>query len=115
MSTVKVKGFNLLSSRNAIETLYGKEAVQKVIASLPPEDQAIFLNPILSHAYYPLDAYVRWLEGEIRVLYKGKREILERQFQDATEKAVHGIYSMIQRFASPREASHAIVSFNMLQ
>jgi len=109
---VKIKGYSFLSSRSAIESVHGKAAVQKIIDSLPPEDQLIFSNPILSHLYYPLDAYVHWLEGEVRILYDGDEAILDRRLREAMEKALKGIYSMIQRFTSPMEAVHGMAALN---
>jgi len=111
---IKVKGYSLLSSRTVIESQHGKDTVQKIIDSLPPEHQTIFSNPILSHAHYPLEAYVHWLEGELRFVYHGDEKALNRQFLAATEKALNGVYSMMQRFPSPMAAIHGMAAFNHL-
>jgi|SRR5215471_11824856 len=110
-----IKGYSLLSSRNVVERFYGKAAVQKVIDALPPEDQVVFSNPILSHAFYPLDAYVHWLEQELRILYNGDQTIIESQFLRATEKAVKGIYGVVQRFGSPAEAVEKMGALRTLE
>ena len=112
---VKIKGYALLSSRNVVESLHGKAAVDRVIEALPPEDRAIFSNAILSHAFYPLDAYVHWLETELRVVYHGDEKVVERQLFEATEKALNGIYAVMKRFTSPMEAIHAFAAFNHLE
>jgi hypothetical protein len=108
----KIKGYSLLSSRTVVETRYGQAALQKVIDALPPADRAIFSNPILSHAFYPLEAYVHWLETELRVLYDGDVSIINQQFLEATEKAMNGVYSMMQRFKSPMAAVHGMAVFH---
>ncbi len=109
---VKIKGLPLLTSKNFILERYGQEAYEKIINALSEEDRKIFNGVILSSQFYPLDAYVHWLELEVKLLYNGDKFVLVRQNLEATEKAVKGIYKIFLYLGSPEKVLERLGRIN---
>ncbi len=109
---VKIKGLPLLTSKNFIIEKYGQGAYDKIVTALSEEDRKVFSGIILSSEFYPLDAYVHWLELEVKLLYNGDEAVLVRQNLEATEKVFRGIYRVFLYLGSPEKVLERLGGIN---
>lgn len=71
-----VKGSKLTSKLSFLRERYGDDSVEKVIAAMPPEDQAT-LRFVLDVSWYPQDLYDRLVETIRDTVGKGDPAILD--------------------------------------
>jgi hypothetical protein len=109
---VKIKGLPLLTSKNFILEKYGNGALEKILNALSEQDRKVFSGVILSSEFYPLDAYVHWLELEVKLLYNGDESVLVRQNLEATEKVFKGIYRVFLYLGSPERVLERLGGIN---
>ena len=73
----QIKGSVVKSRLSFVEEHFGKEGVERVLATLPAED-AKALGSVLTVKWYPLELGTRLDDAIVRVLGDGKAEFFER-------------------------------------
>jgi hypothetical protein len=92
MKMVKIKGTPLQTSKDLALETHGEEMLNRLISLLNEEDRKIFSGKILSSAWYPLDAYVHWLEVSLTELCKNNEAAFDRRIQAGVEHQFRGVY-----------------------
>jgi hypothetical protein len=98
---IEIKGSAVLETVQAIKHRAGQPAYEKIADLLDPETKKIFQTPISTSSWYPLDAFTRFLELEIKVLADGKEEMVVRGAETVIERQLRGIYKVFVKFGSP--------------
>ncbi len=88
----QIKGAVLKSRLSFVEEHFGKEAVQRVLAGLPPVDQRT-LRMLFTSNWYPFALGKALDDSIVRVLGGGRTEFFERLGEASAEKNLSTIHS----------------------
>lgn len=99
---IEIKGSVINDSVNAVKLRSGEEIFKKILEQLNPDTKKIFESAIISHTHwYPLDAFLQYLEADLKLTANGdENELIERSEQ-LIEKQLRGIYKVFVKFGSP--------------
>jgi hypothetical protein len=97
----EIKGTVLLDTIAAIKARAGESELAKIVKHLRDETRNIFEKPIHLSNWYPLDAFVEFLEVDIRETAGGNREVLTKRSEKVIESQLHGIYKIFVKLGSP--------------
>ncbi len=99
---IEIKGSVLIDSIHAIKKRSGEEMFKKILDSLNTDTRKVFDNPnILSTNWYPLDAFLEFLDIDLKLTANGnEKELIERSEQ-LIEKQLKGIYKIFVKLGSP--------------
>src|SRR6266571_801754 len=90
----QIKGTVLLDTIAAIKARAGESELTKIVKGLNGEARNLFEGPIYSSTWYSLDAFVNFLEVDIRETANGVREVLSERSEKVIEKQLSGIYKV---------------------
>jgi hypothetical protein len=77
---VNVKGSVIIDAIKWARHKYGDQEIDQRINLLSPEAKSIFLGEIMRTEWYPLDAYVNFLELGFKEHYKNSTEYLNNVY-----------------------------------
>ncbi len=97
----QIKGTVLLDTIAAIKARAGANELAKIVSGLNEEARSLFEGPIYSSTWYPLDAFVNFLEVDIRETANGVREVLSERSEKVIEKQLSGIYKIFVKVGTP--------------
>jgi hypothetical protein len=97
----EIKGTVLLDTLKAIKARGGEAQMAAILASLDEASRKVFDSPIQASSWYPLDAFTKFLEADIRETANGDREVLIRRSEKVIESQLRGIYKIFVAFGSP--------------
>lgn len=99
---IELKGSVLIDSIKAIKSRSGEEMFIKILEQLKPDTRKIFENPnILSVSWYPLDAFLEFLDIDLKLTADGNENELIERSEKIIEKQLKGIYKIFVKFGSP--------------
>jgi hypothetical protein len=98
---VTIKGAAVLDAVRAMRKGHGDEGFARIVATLDPEARTIFEGAILPTSWYPLDAFVRLLDAELRQGAGGDERALVERAERIVEKQLRGIYRLFVKLGSP--------------
>jgi hypothetical protein len=98
---VQIKGSAIQETINQIQRRFGDDAFKKILSLLDDESRKVFEGEIFASTWYPLDAFTRFLEVEIRVLADGNEEMVTRGSEAVIERQLRGIYKAFVKLGSP--------------
>src|SRR5512142_103164 len=97
----KIKGVVVSDSIKAVKSRSG-EAYAGVVALLKSETRALFEQAnIIPSDWYSLDAFVEFLEADVKVTANGHEEELIRRSEIIIEQHLKGIYKLFIKLGSP--------------
>jgi len=99
--TPEIKGTTLIQSIDSIKARGGEHELAKIVEQLNPESKSIFEGRISPWTWYPLDAFVEFLEADIRLTANGDPEVLVARSEKVIEAQLRGIYKMFIKLGSP--------------
>ncbi|HKV04407.1 MAG TPA: hypothetical protein VJO53_04785 [Candidatus Acidoferrales bacterium] len=97
----QISGISVLDAVNAVKARIGEQDFARIVEQLGGEAKTIFSEPIQSWKWYPLDAFVEFLETDIRETAHGDREVLITRSEKVVESQLHGIYGIVVKLGSP--------------
>ena len=97
----EIKGTVLLDTIAAIKKRAGEEELAKIVGRLNGEARDIFEKPIHLTNWYPLDAFVEFLEADVQETAGGNREVLVTRAEKVIEAQMRGIYKIFVKLGSP--------------
>lgn len=97
----QIKGTVLLDTIAAIKARAGESEFTKIVQGLSGEARTLFEGSIYSSTWYPLDAFVDFLEVDIQQTANGDREVLTERSEKVIEKQLSGIYKIFVKVGSP--------------
>lgn len=99
---IEIKGSVINDSVNAVKSRSGEEMYKKILEQLNPDTRRIFETSIISHTHwYPLDAFLLYLEADLKLTAKGDENELIKRSEELIEKQLRGIYKVFVKFGSP--------------
>lgn len=98
---VTIKGSAVLDTVRALRKRSGDEGFARMVAALDDEARALFQGAILPTSWYPLDAFVRLLDADLRETAGGDERELIARTEWLVEKQLRGIYRLFVKLGSP--------------
>ncbi len=98
---VEIKGTALIDTIKAIKARAGEQEFARIVEQLDGETKSIFESRISPSSWYPLDAFVQFLETDIRETANGDREVLIARSEKVIESQLRGIYKVFIQLGSP--------------
>lgn len=99
----------------AIKARHGEEGLTKIINHLDGEAKLIFNSPIEPWKWYPLDAFVSFLDADITETADGDRRVLIERSKKVVEMQMRGVDSLIVNTDSPKYAINRIAVIHAAQ
>jgi predicted hydrocarbon binding protein len=87
----KVKGGKISSKLAFVKEAHGQQAVDDLIASLPPDDQGQ-LRVVLEGSWYAFDLYERLIRAVCQIVGGGDEAIYTKLGYHSAERALKGTY-----------------------
>lgn len=110
---IKINGTVVRDSVNSVKAQYGDQAYQTILGLLGGETRALFEKPIiLPSSWYSLDAFVEFLEMDLRVTARGNEQELIKRSEAIIERQLSGIYKMFVKLSSPEFLLNRISSIH---
>jgi hypothetical protein len=98
---VTIKGSAVLDSARGIRERLGDDAYARLVAGLDDDARHLFEGDILPTSWYPLDAFVRFLEADLRESAGGDERALVARSRWLFERQLKGIYRLFVKLGSP--------------
>ena len=99
---VKIKGTVLNDAVKAVKAQLGDQVYDAIVDLLEGETRALFERAfILSSNWYSLDAFVQFLEMDLKVTAQGNEQVLIKWSEASTERQLRGVYHMFAESESP--------------
>jgi len=108
----QISGSVLLDTMKAVKIRQGDQTLAKILADLDGETKLIFDAPIESWRWYPVDAFVSFLETDIRETADGDRRVLIERSGKVVESQLRGIYKFLVRIGSPKFVINRIATIH---
>ena len=99
---LQIKGSVVLDTVRAVKTRASEEEYARILSLLDKEARKVFEGEIFSSTWYSLDAFMNFLEVEIKVLFKGREEVLIRASEALIENQLQGIYKAFVKPGAPQ-------------
>jgi uncharacterized protein (TIGR02265 family) len=96
----QVKGTAVQSSARYVRERFGEEALAGVLAALPEEDRTP-LASVLPSSWYPMEAFLRFMQEAKRQLGGSEPEVLRNMGRASAEYGVTGVYKIFFKVGSP--------------
>jgi hypothetical protein len=97
----EIKGTALIDTISAIKARAGEQEFTRIVNLLTGDAKSIFENQISPSSWYSLDAFVEFLETDIRETANGNREVLVARSEKVIEAQLRGVYKVFIKFGSP--------------
>jgi hypothetical protein len=97
----QISGSVILDTLKAIRARRGDQELAKILSHLDGEAKLIFDARIESWEWYPVDAFVSFLETDIRETASGDRKVLIQRSKKVIEAQLRGIYGFLVKMGSP--------------
>jgi len=97
----EIKGTVLLDTLAAVKARAGESELARIVKALSDEARPIFEGAIYSSSWYSLDAFVEFLEVDIRETANGDREALSKRSEKVIEAQLSGIYKIFVKVGTP--------------
>jgi hypothetical protein len=99
---VKIKGTAVSDTIKAVKARYGDQTYDTIVGLLKGETRALFERPfILPSSWYSLDAFVEFLEMNLKVTAQGNEQELIKRSEVLVERQLSGIYKWFVKLGSP--------------
>jgi len=108
----QISGSVLLDTIKAVKARRGDEELANILVHLDGEAKRIFNAPIESWKWYPVDAFVGFLETDIRETADGDRTVLIERSKKVIESQLYGIYKFLVKLGSPKFVINRIATIH---
>jgi hypothetical protein len=99
---VRIKGVVVNDSIKAVKAHFGDQVYNSIVERLQGETRQLFeRTSIMPSDWYSLDAFVEFLEMNIRLTAQGNELELIRRSEALVEQHLKGIYKLFVKFGSP--------------
>ncbi len=98
----QIKGVVVSDAIKAVKSRFGEQVYGSIVGQLKGETRELFERPnIIPSDWYSLDAFVEFLEMDVKVTAQGHEEELIKRAEVLVEQHLRGIYKLFIRFGSP--------------
>lgn len=101
---VEIKGAAVGDAIKSVKARHGDQVYNTIVSQLQGEAQELFSQSakILPTEWYPLDAFVQFLEVDLKLTANGNEEELIKRSEAVVEKQLKGIYKVFIQFGTPK-------------
>jgi hypothetical protein len=107
---VQIKGTVLLDTIAAVKARSGESELAKIVGLLGGEARQVFQGAIDLSGWYSLDAFVDFLEVDVRETANCDREVLTKRSEVVIESQLRGVYGIFVRHGTPGFVINRIAS-----
>ena len=97
----RVKGTAVDASMRYVRERFGEAALAGVMGALPPADGSALGQGVLASSWYPMDAFLRFMQEAERQLGSRERDLTRRMGRTSSEYSIKGVYKAFFKFGSP--------------
>jgi hypothetical protein len=97
---VNIKGTVVLDTIHAVKEREGEQVLAKIVRLLDDDTRRVFEGEIFTTAWYPLDAFVRFLAVDLQETAGGNERVLIARSEVVVEQELRGIYRVFARLSS---------------
>lgn len=108
----QISGSVLLDTIKAVKARSGDQELAKILAHLDGEAKLIFNSPIELWKWYPVDAFVGFLETDIRETAGGDRRVLIERSKKVVEAQLRGVYGVVVKLGSAKFVINRIATIH---
>lgn len=99
---IEIKGAVVNEAIKSIKARHGDQTYNTIVGLLKRETRALFEQAsILPTSWYSLDAFVQFLEMDLKVTAQGNERELIKRSEELIERQLRGIYKLFIRLGSP--------------
>ena len=99
---IEIKGSAVRDTIKAVKERFGDQIYDSILNLLKEETRSIFKNEsVMPMTWYPLDAFVEFLEMDLRVTAHGDEQELIKRSEILFERQLGGIYRAFIKLGSP--------------
>jgi hypothetical protein len=98
---LEIKGSVLKDVIKSTKKAIGESNYNRLLDLCNPETKDLFLRPISTSGWYPLDAYTNFLDVVVSELFGGRPEGLIKSTEAIAERQLRGLYSSLVKVDSP--------------
>jgi hypothetical protein len=98
---IKIKGSVLLDAVKWARQKFGDEQIDRIISLMDAEAKSIFLGQIMRSDWYPVEAFVNYIEIELQEIFGRNTESLIELTGEPVAKQLRGIYALFVKLGSP--------------
>ncbi len=96
-----IKGLVLLDAVRSVRQRVGEETLQRVVQSMPDPWRGLLRSQLLPTSWYPLEAFVQFLDADLAVTGKGDTAGLGERAAAVIVQELNGVYSVLSRQKTP--------------
>lgn len=96
-----IKGTAVEASLRYVRERFDDATLGRVLDALPEADRAAFRHGVLASSWYPMDAFLRFMEESERQLGPQEPDLVRRMGRASSEYSLRGIYKIFFKVGSP--------------
>jgi len=96
-----IKGTAVDASLRYVRERFGEATLDRVLAALPEADRAALGHGVLASSWYPMAAFLRFMQEAERQLGPQESDLLRRMGRASSDYALRGIYKIFFKVGSP--------------
>jgi uncharacterized protein (TIGR02265 family) len=96
-----VKGTAVDASLRYVRERFGEAALAAILGALPAEDRAALGPGVLASSWYPMDAFLRFMQEAERQVGPQEPDVVRRMGRTSSEYSLKGVYKVFFKFGSP--------------
>lgn len=96
-----IKGTAVDASLRYVRERFGEATLDRVLAALPETDRAALGQGVLASSWYPMDAFLHFMQEAERQLGPQEPDLLRRMGRASSDYALKGIYKIFFKVGSP--------------
>ncbi len=101
MAEVLAKGVNFLYAKRFIESNYGTDRWEKVMAAVPKADRAVWSEGIMATRSYPFSSFKTVIAALAKELGAARNDELARVYEYIADQSLNKVYKIFFRLANP--------------
>ena len=98
---IQIKGSVISDAINAVKKRHGDQVYNQIISRIDDDSKQIFNQVVFASSWYPLDAFIKFLEADIELTANGNENALIGRSETLFENQLKGIYKVFVKFGSP--------------
>jgi uncharacterized protein (TIGR02265 family) len=97
----QVKGTAVQSSLRYVRERFGEDTLARVLQALPEADRAAIGEGVLASSWYPMAAFLRFMQEAERQLGAQEPDVVRRMGRASCDYGVTGVYRIFFKVGSP--------------
>lgn len=97
----QVKGTAVVASLRYVGERFGKDALQRVLDALSPDERQLLAGGVLASSWYPMPLFLRFMQEAERQLAAQESAVIRRMGRASADYGIKGVYRIFFKLGSP--------------